>query len=447
MKLLGKSTKRSTVALTGAMAFVACGASLWTAQPAQAGLFSMSEQDEINAGKQVAAQAEKEYGGVLPDNDPMVQRVRAIGYQFARLSTRKSIPFSYNVLNSEKVLNAFAAPGGPVFVTRKLVETTSNDAELAYVLGHETTHIERRHVVTAAAKQQEYSVGLGILGAVLGGGRSSNAIGTISNIGLTLWSKGYSRKDENEADAGGVRWMSELGYDPRAAVTMLGKLGDGPDNPLQRALADHPASSQREQTVGHIIQTENLLQVATQHGGPRLGANLNFSNANGNAVPNYNNPNYNNGAPVYVPPADSRANGNYPNYGGQSLGSNSTTGLRELDLGAPLILANSANGSIIMAPVQGLARWAGAQVQPSGNVTTLRRGNAWLRMTRRSTTVNSNGQISRLSAAPDIYNGILYAPIGILAEGMGGSARVDENSNLVWVVIDNNRRGFLRLPQ
>ena len=438
--------RAATAGLTSVMAFVAWGATLWTAQPAHAGLFSMSDQDEINAGKQVAVQAEKEYGGVLPDNDPMVQRVRAIGYQFAHLSTRKNIPFSYNVLNSEKVLNAFAAPGGPVFVTKKLVETTSNDAELAYVLGHETTHIERRHVVDAAAKQQEYSVGIGILGAILGGGKSSNTIGALSNGALTLWSKGYSRKDENEADAGGVRWMSQLGYDPRAAVTMLAKLGDGPDNPIDRALADHPESSQREKTVSNIIQTENLVEVARGHGGPRLGANLNFSNYN--AAPNNTAPNYNTSTPVYVPPANNANNGGaYPNYGGQSLagGGTTTTPARELDFGAPLLLARGGDAPIIMAPVDGFARWAGAKLQTQGNVTTLRRGNAGVRITRYSTTYSS-GRNSSTSAAADIYNGTLYAPIGILAEGAGGSVMVDAN-NLVWVVLDNQHRGFLRIPR
>jgi predicted helicase len=82
------------------------------------------------------------------------QRVRAIGQQFANLSTRKNIPYSYTVLQNNEVLNAFAAPGGPIFVTTKLVETAANDAELAYVIGHETAHIERKHIVNAVEKQQ-----------------------------------------------------------------------------------------------------------------------------------------------------------------------------------------------------------------------------------------------------------------------------------------------------
>src|SRR5687767_11555022 len=70
--------------------------------PAHAGLFSLSEQDEIQAGREVAAQAEREYGGVLSPNDPMSIRVRAIGQQFAQLSTRKNIPYTYKVLNNDK---------------------------------------------------------------------------------------------------------------------------------------------------------------------------------------------------------------------------------------------------------------------------------------------------------------------------------------------------------
>jgi predicted Zn-dependent protease len=102
---------------------LAVGATLPLAQPAQAGILGLSEQEEIRAGQQVAAQAQKEYGRALPTNHPTQRRVRAIGMQFARLSSRKNIPYSYTVLQNDKVLNAFAAPGGPIFVTTKLVST------------------------------------------------------------------------------------------------------------------------------------------------------------------------------------------------------------------------------------------------------------------------------------------------------------------------------------
>jgi predicted Zn-dependent protease len=141
------NTKRRFSTIGWLFAFTATVGATVSIAPAQAGLLGVSEKEEIEAGRQVAVQARQEYGGSLPANNPMSIRVRALGQKFARLSTRKNIPYSYEVLNNDKVLNAFAAPGGPVFVTRKLVQTTSNDAELAYVLGHETGHIEKMHIV------------------------------------------------------------------------------------------------------------------------------------------------------------------------------------------------------------------------------------------------------------------------------------------------------------
>jgi hypothetical protein len=90
--------------------------------PACAALFGISEQQEIEAGKQAQKEAYKQYGQPLPANNPMSRRVATIGMRLAALSSRKDIPYSYQVLKNDKVLNAFAAPGGPVFVTTKLMK-------------------------------------------------------------------------------------------------------------------------------------------------------------------------------------------------------------------------------------------------------------------------------------------------------------------------------------
>src|SRR5207248_8531731 len=163
----------------------------------------------------------------LPANDPRSMRVRAIGMQFAQLSSRKTIPFSYTVLQNDKVLNAFSGPGGPVFVTSKLLNTTSNDAELAYVLGHETGHIEHKDVVNSATKQQTVGIFAGILGSILTGGRRNDFVTLGTNVAFTLWERGFSREEATNADNAGVHWMSRLGYDPHSAITMLAKLDEG----------------------------------------------------------------------------------------------------------------------------------------------------------------------------------------------------------------------------
>lgn len=424
------AARRYSLALT----LAACAAVLTTAQPASASLFSMSEQDEIKAGQQAAAQAEQQFGGVLPPNDPRSIRVRAIGMQFAALSSRKNIPYSYKVLNNDKVLNAFACPGGPIYITKLLVDKASNDAEVAYVLGHETTHVDHKHIVQTVEKQQKIGLAAGILGALIGrnGGSSANVVNAVTNVAFNVWNSGYSREHENDADNGGVHWMAQLGYDPRAAITMLQKLGDGPDGPLQKVLADHPAPKDREQRVASQIQRENLLQVAAQHGGPRLTSNVNY----GAGYASYNPQNTNGG---YYPATQ----GGVPDYSQPRSGQSQQN--QEIPLGAPIQLAPTGDAQVIMAPVDGIARWSGAQLQNNGNSVVLRRGGNTLELRRNSGVGYQNGQALNLSAPAQVYGGMLYAPIGTLVESLGGTATLDANNNLVWLTLGNNR-GFVRLP-
>jgi len=427
--------------------------------PAQAGLFSLSEEEEIRAGREVAAQAEKEFGRALPSNHPMSMRVRALGEQFARLSVRRNIPYSYKVLDDtsrgKKVLNAFAAPGGPIFVTRTLVETTANDAELAYVLGHETAHIDRKHIVKSVEKQQKVGLGVGILGAILGRGRGGNIIGAIGNVAFTVWSRGYSRDHENESDVVGVRWMSQLGYDPRAAISMLDKLGGGRSSGgLDKYLSTHPAPKDRQDNVNRLIARESLLEVARRRGGPRLSSGINYGSDAYESYPSYarypsngypaddrddsssypsDYPSDDDGSPAYYPSDDDVQ----PTY---------RSG-RELDFGAPLRLRPIGRGNegVVLAPVNGFARWAGASVSTRGRSTIMRRGNASFELMTNSTVAYLDGRAVTLSAPPQFYGNVLYAPLGPMADAVGAQASVDEDDRVVRLSI-NGRSGFVRLP-
>lgn len=418
---------------------LAVGATLPLAQPAQAGLFGLSEQDEIRAGQQVAAQAQKEYGRALPASDPVQRRVRAIGMQFARLSGRKNIPYSYTVLQNDKVLNAFAAPGGPIFVTTRLVKAAGNDAELAYVLGHETAHIDRRHIVEQVEKQQKAGLIAGVLGAVLGRGGSGNTIGAIANVGWAVVSSGHSRQAENESDALGVRWMSQLGYDPRAAIAMLGKLDTGGrGGGLEKYLSTHPAPKNRQQAVQQLITKEKLLDVSRRAGGPRLAmegstyAPTSYSPDTTNRYPGDTNNTNNDADAAYYPP--------------DVAGTEYSTG-EEINFGAPLRLraATDGNVSVVMAPVAGFARWAGATISGDGVDVTVRRGSQTLELRRNSTVAYLNDRSVMMSAAAVEYNGILYAPAAQLAQATGVRATLDNNSRVVRFSL-GNRNGYARLP-
>src|SRR5205807_397301 len=121
------------------------------AAPARAQLFGMSEQQEIQIGRQVEAQVAKTYGFV---NDPeKTHYVRTIGLRLARVSERPSLPWTYHIVRDSSV-NAFAAPGGLVFVTRGLLPLVKSEDELAFVLAHDTTHIPHRHAVDRAARER-----------------------------------------------------------------------------------------------------------------------------------------------------------------------------------------------------------------------------------------------------------------------------------------------------
>lgn len=386
---------------------------------------AITDEQEIAAGRQVAQQSIKEFGQPLSPGDPRQQRVSRIGAMFARQAQRRNIPFSYTVLQNDTVLNAFAAPGGPVFVTTKLIATAQNDAELAYVLGHETGHIEMRHVVKAAQKSQAVGIGAGlgaaILGQVLGGGRNAQVIGGLAGVGAQLYQKGFSRSEESQADAYGVSAMSRLGFDPRAAVSMLGRLGDGPDGIIGKALSDHPDSRKRQQAVTRQINSQNLVAIANANGGPFLS--LTGSSA-GNA-PSYGEGN--NGEPF-----DTGANAT----GANATGANATSQTASFR-------ARSVNG-VVMAPIAEMARLAGGQARASGNSITVGAGNAGGTFRLGSDQALLGGRTATLTAPVIRVGGQLYAPIGAVSYALGGKATLNPNSNTVNVAWNDGHGSVIR---
>jgi Zn-dependent protease with chaperone function len=452
------NTKHQTVGTLGQMSArvaVAAAATLAVSASAQAKLLGLSEEEEIRAGQQVAQQAQREYGRALSRNDPMQRRVTAIGRRFVSIATRKNIPYTFTVLRNDKVLNAFAAPGGPIFVTTKLVQTTANDAELAYVLGHEAAHIERRHIAKSIEKQQKVGLAAGILGAILGN-KGGNLLGTAVNVTYKLWESGYSRDQERDADVIGVRMMARLGYDPRRAPTMLMKLNEGGrSGALDKYLGSHPSPASRAKAVTTQIQKENLLTVARQNGGPRLSDGGNYGTASGSYADADGSDAY--PGDDYTPASTGTGSTSYPDYDGDSrdtrdggyasnddgYGTDDNSG-RVADLGGPLRIVQREEDSVILASAAGVARWAGAQISTEGRVTTLRRGNRSISLRRYSTAATVNGRNRTLAVAPDVFDGRLYAPLGDLVQGVGGTARFDQAANAIRLTIDG-RESVLQL--
>lgn len=190
---------------------------LATTSVAQApGLSEADRRQGASANPQLVAQFGGEYKG------PQAAYVRRVGQRIAMQSGLATRPDDYTVtLLNSNVNNAFAIPGGYVYVTRQLVALMNDEAELAFVLGHEVAHVAARHADKRATRSGLAGLGAAILGAVTG----SSVLGNLAGTGAELYSLNYSRDQETEADRLGVRYLTKAGYDPAAGADILASLG------------------------------------------------------------------------------------------------------------------------------------------------------------------------------------------------------------------------------
>ena len=167
---------------------------------------------EIQAGQEAAAQTSRQYP-VLPDSSPVTQYIQQLGRRLVQFAPGEKWPYQFHVVN-QKEINAFALPGGPLYVNVGTIQAADNEAQLAGVMSHELSHIIQRHATRAATKQYKAQVGLGILGAVLGG----SVGGQLAGAGISFVAGSYflknSRQSEKEADLLGTDMMYDAGYDP-----------------------------------------------------------------------------------------------------------------------------------------------------------------------------------------------------------------------------------------
>ena len=204
---------------------------------------ALEPEEEIALGVQSAPQMAAQMGGISANAEAKA-RVQRVGQKLVRESFAAKSPyrFSFQVLADPRTVNAFALPGGPIFVTEGLLRRLRNEGELAAVLGHEIAHVIARHSSEQLAKQQ---LTQGLVGAaVLGTGDYTTA--QIGQLVGGLINMRYGRDDELESDALGIRIMAEAGYDPRAmlgVMEMLAKASGGSRQP--EFFSTHPAPENR----------------------------------------------------------------------------------------------------------------------------------------------------------------------------------------------------------
>jgi beta-barrel assembly-enhancing protease len=213
---------------------------------------AMSPEQEIALGYKSAPEMAAQMGGIS-QNEKARALVKQVGESLVARSVAAKSPykFSFHVLADQKTVNAFALPGGPVFITEGLLRLLKSEAELAGVLGHEIGHVIARHSSERLAKQQ---LTQGLLGAlVVGSGDYTTAqIGQV--VGGMINMK-YGREDELESDALGIRVMAEGGYDPRALIRVMEVLAQASGPSRQPDFfSTHPAPENRAGRIKDEIQ-------------------------------------------------------------------------------------------------------------------------------------------------------------------------------------------------
>lgn len=194
---------------------VACTVNPLTGQKELTGL--MPEQQEASIGASQHKAIVKEYGGEYK-NAALQAYVNEIGQKMAResQSDRAGVTYHFTLLDSP-VVNAFAMPGGYIYVTRGLLAVANSEAELAAVLGHEVGHVAARHQAARYSQGVLSSLGATVLSAAIGMPAASQAIG----LGTNLYMSSYSRDQETQADLLGVRYLAKSGYDTMAMSDFL----------------------------------------------------------------------------------------------------------------------------------------------------------------------------------------------------------------------------------
>jgi predicted Zn-dependent protease len=177
----------------------------------------MSESQEISLGRQYSAQIMEEMPAY--EHAALNKLVQRVGKKLAAKSHRPELIYRFTIVDSATV-NAFALPGGYIYITRGMLAYLNSEAELAAVLGHEIGHVTARHSV----RQHSASTATGLLGAVISATTGVQGIDTLTNMASTAFVRGYGREHELEADRLGAEYLARSGYDPEAMLEVVGVL-------------------------------------------------------------------------------------------------------------------------------------------------------------------------------------------------------------------------------
>jgi beta-barrel assembly-enhancing protease len=238
-----------------------------TRQPGQAirpGFNVYSQDQEIALGQEAAAEIRKQVEVV---NDQRLQRyISDLGQTLARQPQAGGYPYSFTLINDPSI-NAFALPGGPIFVHTGLLRAADNEGQAVGVLAHEIAHVALRHATNQASKATLIQLPAVLAGAAIG---QNSTLGQLAQLGLGLGVNGfmlkYSRDAENQADAFGARLMADAGYNPLEMAQFFEKLEAEGGSRAPQFLSSHPNPGNRVKSVQAEIQALPRRQYTTGSG-------------------------------------------------------------------------------------------------------------------------------------------------------------------------------------
>ncbi len=217
------------------------------------GTTGMNRQQQQQLGLQAMGEVYKQMP-VLPDSSPETQYIQRLGKKLAGvIPADRTWPYQFHVIPAADI-NAFALPGGPIFVNIGTIQAADNEAELAGVLAHEMSHVYMQHSAKQAPKASVAQIIAGLAGAVL----PQSGLGSLARMGIqigagTMLMK-YSRSDEAQADSVGAIIMYRAGYNPKSMADFFQKLEQKYGKGGPQMLSDHPNPGNRQQAIQQEVR-------------------------------------------------------------------------------------------------------------------------------------------------------------------------------------------------
>lgn len=211
----------------------------------------LSPEEEIAMGLQAAPSMAQQHGGLHPD-EQLRQAVSAVGQTIVAKSLASKSPYRYNfhLLADTQTVNAFALPGGQIFITAALLAKLDTEGQLAGVLGHEVGHVVARHSAEHLAKQKLTQGVTGAIGTAAGSMQTAQMAQAIAQM-INLK---YGRDDELESDKLGVKFMVDAGYDPRSLIQVMAILAEASGGARQpEFMSSHPDPGNRAERIQQAI--------------------------------------------------------------------------------------------------------------------------------------------------------------------------------------------------